>query len=643
MKPVALISMPTLSARFPSFQLALLKPTLERAGIPVQTFSLFMYFGERIGWQISETIADVWPSMVGEWIWSRAAFGGEADTRDGQYFKAYEHIFKAVCSRAGCTTKRFQKIRNKEAPDFIDFCLNSTDWSRFSLIGFSVVFQQTLASIALAKALKERYPHIPIVLGGASLEDDIADEIMRECPQIDYIHCGDAELSFPEMCHRLERGQSMDGLRGLMWRDQHGKTVYAGRAPNFANMDDTPLPDFDEYFYARNEGGYEHFEDACEPMIPIETARGCWWGEKHHCTFCGLNRSGMEFRAKSPDQVLEQLDLLSRKYGVFSFNAIDNIMAPEYTDKLFRRLSEANTDLEIHYEIRPNLSRTQLGRMRKGGLNSVQPGVESLSTNVLKSMRKMTTGMRNVELIKWCTYYGIGCMYNILMRFPGETEEDYRTQAELVPKIAHLQPPWGIVKARADRGSPMFTEPETQSVRRLKPAACYQYIFPERFNLDRVSYYFDHEMDNVVDEEHYDDLLEGVAKWQASWEDTTHPILRYRKAFSNIVIEDGRRGKWRTHKYEGGAAALYEYCADARTPRDIATNIGTDSWVQGALDDFVAKDLMLHMDGRYLSLALPNNPNFELPQSPKPAEPAKVPENFVLAINPIPNRVEAKS
>ena len=59
----------------PSFQLALLKPTLERAGIPAQTFSLFMYFGTRIGWKVNEAIADVWPSMVGEWIWSKAAFG----------------------------------------------------------------------------------------------------------------------------------------------------------------------------------------------------------------------------------------------------------------------------------------------------------------------------------------------------------------------------------------------------------------------------------------------------------------------------------------------------------------------------------------------------------------------------------------
>jgi ribosomal peptide maturation radical SAM protein 1 len=626
MKPVALISMPTLSARFPSFQLALLKPTLERAGIPVQNFSLFMYFGDRIGWRVSETIADVWPSLVGEWIWTKAAFGDEVEARDQEYFTAHEHLFRAICRVANCTTTRFSKIRDRDAPEFIDFCLDAVDWSRFSLIGFSIVFQQLLASIALAKALKRRYPHIPIVFGGASLEDDIADEVLRHCPQVDYMHCGDAEVSFPEMVTRLHKDQSLAGLRGVMRRVGE-KIEYAGRSENFPDMDKTPIPDFDEYFYARREGGYEAYDDACEPMLAIETARGCWWGEKHHCTFCGLNRSGMEFRAKSPDAVLEQLDLLSRKYGIFSFNAIDNIMAPEYTDKVFRRLTEVNTDLEIHYEIRPNFSRTQLGRMRKGGLCSVQPGVESFSTNILKCMRKMTTGMRNVELIKWCTYHDINCMYNILMRFPGETEEDYRMQAALVPKILHLQPPWGIVKARADRGSPMFTEPESQSIRRLQPAVCYHYIFPKHFDLNRVSYYFDHEIGNVVDEENYDDLIGRVTRWQSRWEDgKSRPFLRYRKAFSSIVIEDRRRRKLRTYSYADGEAALYEYCADARTPRDIESAFQGASWVQATLEEFVGEDLMLYMDGRYLSLALPQNRNFELPAGTERLSVLRVPE-----------------
>ena len=94
--------------------------------------------------------------------------------------------------------------------------------------------------------------------------------------------------------------------------------------------------------------------------------------------------------------------------------------------------------------------------------------------------------------------------------------------------------------------------------------------FPKKFNLERVSYYFDHEMNNIVDEEHHDNLLENVGKWQESWSGHGRPFLRYRKALTSITIADGRRRKQRKYSYADGPAAFYEYCADARPPRDIA-------------------------------------------------------------------------
>lgn len=607
-KPVALVSTPTLSARFPSFQLGLLKPTLEREGIPVQPFSLFMYFGAYVGWRINETLSDVYPCMVGEWIWTKAAFGDFAE--DDLYFETYERTFQGICDQAGCSVADLRRIRNEVAPAFIDFCVDSIDWSRFGLIGLSVVFQQTLASVALARALKQRYPHIPIIMGGASFEDDIAEEIMHGCPAVDYIHCGDGEETFPQIVRRIYSGESMRGQAGVFWRD-NGGVSYAGRAPNFSQMNKTPVPDFDEYFYSRREGGYENWGGAQEVMLPIETARGCWWGMKNHCTFCGLNRAGMEFRAKDPDHVIEQLDVLSRRYGILDFNAIDNIMAPEYVGKLFTQLADANTDIRIHYEVRPSLSRAQLKQMHHGGLFSIQPGVESLSTHLLKLMKKHTTGMRNLELIKWCTYYGINNLYNILARFPGETLEDYKIQSQIMPKIHHWQAPWAIAKARADRGSPMYTDPATQSIERLVPSPCYNYLFPkDRFNLQRVSYYFEHEMGDTLADDEYEEIFDAVTVWQQRWQHTRKPFLRYRKAWATILIEDGRNGAVRSFTYSDTAATLYEYCADARSPKEIAAQFDDAPWVEQALGEFVDRDLMVFLDNRYLSLALPENPYF---------------------------------
>jgi ribosomal peptide maturation radical SAM protein 1 len=608
LKPVALVSMPTLSARFPSFQLALLKPTLEQADIPVQTFSLFMYFGTYVGWRINEALSDVYACMVGEWLWSRAAFGEFAN--DEQYIELYRDELEGICNRAECSLDDLRRLRETAVPEFLDFCLNSVDWNRFGVIGFSVVFQQTLASIAFARTLKQRYPHIPIMMGGATFEDDIAEEIMKGCPHVDYIHCGDADETLPKVIRRLYSGESMAGMPGIMWRD-NDRVAFAGRAPNLADMNKTPVPDFDEYFYARKEGGYENYDQAQGVLLPIETARGCWWGVKNHCTFCGLNRAGMEFRSKRVDNVIQQLDELSRRYEILDFNAIDNIIAPEYIDELFNQLSNANTDIRIHYEVRPSLSRVQLKQMRKGGLFSIQPGVESFSTHILKLMRKHTTGVRNLELIKWSTYYDINNLYNILLRFPGETVDDYRAQCEVISKIHHFQAPWAIAKARADRGSPMYTDPESQSISRLVPSPCYDYLYPkDRFNLNRVSYYFEHEMGNTLEDSEYDEIFAAVDVWQYRWRQRRRPYLRYKKAWATILIEDGRNCSPHVTSYSDQYATLYEYCADARSRKEISARFDDASWVEGALEEFIARDLMVHLDNRYLSLALPENPYF---------------------------------
>src|SRR5262249_41898094 len=158
--------MPTLSARFPSFQLGLLKPTLERAGVPAQNFSLFLYFGTHVGWRLHEALAEVWPSMVGEWIWAREAFGDFA--ADDTYFARYVSNFRTICDLGGCTVADVKRVRDKVTREFLDFCVESIDWSRFGLVGFTILFQQQLASIALARALKRRYPKLPIIFGGGT-------------------------------------------------------------------------------------------------------------------------------------------------------------------------------------------------------------------------------------------------------------------------------------------------------------------------------------------------------------------------------------------------------------------------------------------------------------------------------------------
>jgi ribosomal peptide maturation radical SAM protein 1 len=606
MKPVALISAPTLATRFPSFQLALLKPTLERAGFTVEPMSLFMRFAEQIGWELNEALADVYPCMVGEWIWAEAAFGESPTT--GDYLNEFGADLETIARHAGCSVSDIVAVREHKTAEFIDWALREIDWGAYSLVGFSVVFQQLVSSLALAKAIKREHPELPIIFGGATFEDDIAMEIMANNPEVDFLHCGDADASLPEVVSRIRSGEPMKGLRGMMWRDG-GEIVYEGRAPNFADLDAAPTPDFDEYFRLRTATGYERHPARRRAMLPIETARGCWYGMKNHCTFCGLNRAGMEFRAMKPERVLVMLKELSSRYGVRDFNAIDNILAPAYISRLFGRLADTHTDLRLHYEIRPKLSRTQLGQLRRGGLVSVQPGIESFSTNVLTAMRKNITGMGNVELLKWTTYHGINNLYNVLYGFPDETEQDYRDQADVFRKISHLQPPYAIARARPDRGSPMFEQPEAHAINGLRPSRCYRYIYPACYDLNRVSYFFEHDTDGGLPKKSYSECISLVAEWKRKWATTSRPYLRMVKTWESVSIHDGRHDKYRGYRFDDDEAALYEQLTDARSIDELIAELDRPAdWLQRALQRFVDLELVIYLDGKYLALALPANP-----------------------------------
>ena len=606
-KPVALVSMPTLGAHVPSFQLALLSPTLERAGFQVEPMSLFLHFARQIGWDLNEVLSTVYPCMVGEWIWARTAFGDFSD--DAAYFARYKPSLDEVCSEAGCTLDDIVRVRDRHAPAFIEWATEEFDWSAYGLVGFTVVFQQMVASLALAKAIKRKHPGVPIIFGGATFEDDIAAEILRQNPEVDYVHCGDADVSLPEIVSRIQAGASLRGVPGVMSRDGES-VVYAGRAPNLENLDCTPVPDFDEYFSTAAEVGYEE-GIAGEVMLPIETARGCWYGMKHHCTFCGLNRAGMEFRRKSPDHVLEMLKVLSRRYGTRYFNAIDNILAPAYISRLFGALGDGHSDLQLHYEIRPILTRHQLREMRRGGLVSVQPGIESFSTHVLALMRKNTTAIKNLELLKWTTYYGIDNRYNILFGFPGETAEDYHQQAEIIRRIPHLEPPYTMAQARPDRGSPMFEQPEEHAISVLSPAACYRHIYPPGYSLRRVSYFFEHQIGNVLPDEGYDECFDLVTEWKDTWKDGERPYLYYVKTWDSVSIHDGRTSHRDGYRFDDERASVYEACVDAKTKDELVQELSCEAgWLDSTLGEFVEKDLMVFSDDRYLALALPENPYY---------------------------------
>src|SRR6185369_6099656 len=116
-------------------------------------------------------------------------------------------------------------------------------------------------------------------------------------PFVDYVFSGEADFTFPKFVKRIAQHEPVSDLKGIMYRD--GSTVQStGTADSVHELDKLPFPNYDDYFVQLETTS---LRQEIVPLVPFETARGCWWGAKQHCTFCGLNALTMTFRAKNQD------------------------------------------------------------------------------------------------------------------------------------------------------------------------------------------------------------------------------------------------------------------------------------------------------------------------------------------------------
>jgi hypothetical protein len=85
------------------------------------------------------------------------------------------------------------------------------------------------------------------------------------------------------------------------------------------------------------------------------------------------------------------------------------------------------------------------------------------SNQVLRLMQKGTTGLKNIQLLRWCQELGMEPLWNIIYGFPGESPSEYVRMARLLPLLTHLGPPQSCGPIRLDRFSPYFNHPDVGS------------------------------------------------------------------------------------------------------------------------------------------------------------------------------------
>jgi len=593
---VLLLNMPFVSLSRPAIGISILKARLAQEGVSCSIGYGSVFFAEWVGLQRYELLLErISPAMfAGDWLFSQWLFPG----RDHSIYLATlrrelnenEQDYAAMLEMAG------------QVEAFLEGCLERFQIARFDIVGFTTTFEQNLASLALARLIKARFPEKTIVFGGGNCEGVMGLELHRQFPWIDYICSGESDNSFPNLVKRLSSNEPCCDVAGLIYRNGCGSRL-AAPPDRIHDMDRLPDPDYSDYFAALENSS---LGGAIRPALLIESARGCWWGAKSHCTFCGLNGSTMAFRAKSAERVYAELERQKSRYGIGRFLAVDNIMAYHYFRDLLPMLSERNPGISLFYEIKSNLKREQVELLRDAGVLAIQPGIESLSTNVLRLMRKGVSAIQNVQLLRFCREYGIELAWNLLYGFPGETPEDYAETARIIAAITHLKAPGVIAPIRLDRFSPNYDDAAHFGLVEIKPFSMYACVYPfGQEVVAKLAYFFEYRYHDGRNTEAYmQPVLESVNNWKKN---AGGDLIRREPGPVELIIEDTRTlGKVGEYRFTGVQREIYDYCDEIRSRSAIgefARNSEASS-VDEFLAGLVEKRLMLREGNQYLSLAI---------------------------------------
>jgi ribosomal peptide maturation radical SAM protein 1 len=608
---VCLISMPFGPLNFPSIALAQLTSAVnERFGDEIRVTSHYLVhdFGEAFGQEQYNSICQNEKSAdpnYGDWVFSKVAFPDMPDNTDayfelvpqgfrGSYRSYYETYLKPACDRI---------------PELIETLIDRYALDKADVIGYTSMFAQTIASIAMAKAIRRRNPGVYQVMGGANCEFPMGIEYVHHFDCFDAIFSGPGLVSFPDFldCFRRKDFEAIDKINGVFTRRN---TVSAITFPDHFPLrekaamlirngirevgDERPvsqlLPlDYDDFL---NDYDQKFSREVEEPFIVFETSRGCWWGQKSQCTFCGLNGLGMNYRAMDAESALVFLDELIARYRgrVEHFECVDNILPRSFTKEVFPYLNPPE-DVSFFWEVKANLKTADLVGLAQGNVWEIQPGIEALNTGTLHLMKKGATAFTNIGLLRDAPMYEITVLWYLLMGFPGEPEDVFVKYLEDFPRLVHLRPPVALVPVEYHRFSPYYDQAKEYGLE-LAPAKFYgiNYPLPEKVLFNLAYYFRDVRQNSEPDvaaskanapdsglgwflppsldsshkgylKRHWNALNERWEYWQRRFDGSDgkpRAQLFFRPQSDNVVI-DTRNGKRMRHVLSGNESRVLRY------------------------------------------------------------------------------------
>lgn len=598
---IVLVNMPCAPVAAPSLGLTQLKAALERrfgARIAVEVRYLNLDFtGFLGGAERYQLLISPLGRLTGlaDWLFRREAFPEAADNTE-------RYLARYYFDESDAEVRQVRVLVRECRPRLVEFLDRLIDRYRLhaaDVVGFTLLFHQTVASFALAQRIKARNPAVVTVAGGAACEAVMGREYARQVAQIDSVFSGPALVSFPEFIARRIAGDfaGCESIPGVFSKSNlHGSGAMTSAELDINEIGELDYDEFLNQFAAVFPG------DVRKPVLLFETSRGCRWGEKVACSFCGLNGSAMAYRALSPENAVRMFTGLFRYVPRSSFfQSVDTLVPGEYFEAVFPRLHPPE-GVVMMYEVRATLNAGQLETLCRAGVRVIQPGIEALSTSTLQLMRKGATAFSNLRFLRDCSRLPIRVDWLLLIGSPGEGVDTWRKYLSDLPRLFHLPPPVGAFPISYDRFSRYFEEAGAFGLD-LAPREFYRWVFPfEPDALRNIAYHF---VDRNTDSERLDSWLEqlnaAIGEWKARWEAKAQ--LQWQEHGGAWFVYDSRDGVAVWREFTPQEREMLEYLESPRSLEQIAGRFG-ETLGRETIEVLRGMRLLFEEDGRAMSLVV---------------------------------------
>lgn len=357
------------------------------------------------------------------------------------YISAYldqENIPHAVYDTTFSTEEKWIQYIREEQPDIISFYVN---------------LMTKVKIIRLIKKLKNEdlLPNVKIILGGPDITYNQENYLATGA---DFLIIGEGEETFAELVQHLDKDLPLDEITGLTFK-KGDEIVKNSPRIKIKDLDNLPLPNRHLFPIPTYLETWKNAHG--KSALNVSTQRGC----PYTCKWCSTAVYGQSYRRRSPQKVVEELQLLMETYNPDSFWFVDDVFTVSH--KWMRGFAEAikESGLKIQYECITRAERMNeevIQILKETGCFRVWIGAESGSQKIIEAMdRRVDVNVVKNQLVA-TREAGIETGTFIMVGYPGETYDDILKTAAYLEDA--LPDQFTITKSYPIKGTALYNEIE---------------------------------------------------------------------------------------------------------------------------------------------------------------------------------------